>query len=79
MVEKMVERPPDSGLSGALFWDEGQEVDPDDPDLAALLALQEEVPAPERAEAFKARFCRLPFDALRARTAHHVSAPHPRR
>jgi len=39
----------------ALFWDEGAAVDPDDPDMAALLALQDEVPAAERAEAFKAR------------------------
>lgn len=39
----------------ALFWGEGDAIDPDNPDMAALLALQDEVPAAERAEAYKAR------------------------
>ena len=38
-----------------MFWAEGEVVDPDDPDMAALLALQEELTAEERAEAFKER------------------------
>ena len=42
-------------MDSALFWEEGQEVDPDNPDMAALLALQEELTPAERAEAFKAR------------------------
>ena len=44
-----------SGGVGALFWGEGDEIDPDDPDMAALLALQEETPPEERAEALKDR------------------------
>jgi hypothetical protein len=42
-----------SGPSGALFWDADEVIDPDDPDMAALLALQEETPPEERAAAFK--------------------------
>jgi hypothetical protein len=39
----------------ALFWGEGDEVDPDSADMAALMALQEECTPEERAEAYKAR------------------------
>ena len=41
--------------SNALFWGEGDDIDPDNPDFAALMALQEECTPEERAEAFKAR------------------------
>ena len=41
--------------SSALFWGDGDNIDPDNPDMAALLALQEECTPEERAEAFKAR------------------------
>ena len=45
----------DRGPTGALFWGQDEVIDPDDPDMAALLALQEETPPEERAEAFKDR------------------------
>ena len=48
-------RVPQESKLGALFWDQDDEIDPDDPDMAALLALQEETPPEERAEAFKVR------------------------
>ena len=38
-----------------LFWDDSSVVDPDHPDMAALLALKEEETPEERAEAKKAR------------------------
>ena len=41
--------------SNALFWGEGDDIDPDNPDFAALMALQEECTPEERAEAYKAR------------------------
>ena len=43
----------DSGPTGALFWDNDDIIDPENPDMAALLALQEETPPEERAAAFK--------------------------
>jgi hypothetical protein len=42
----------------ALFWGDGDEVDPNSADMAALLALQEECTPEERAEAYKARVAR---------------------
>jgi len=55
-------------LGSALFWGEGDAIDPDDPDMAALLALQEETPPEERAEAFKDRG----NESLRLGTPFHV-------
>ena len=51
---------PDSGPTGALFWDKDDIIDPDNPDMAALLALQEETPPEERAAAFKVGVLHLP-------------------
>ena len=53
--------------SSALFWGEGDDIDPDNPDMAALLALQEECTPEERAEAFKARATRAIAGARGAR------------
>ena len=48
-------------VGSALVWGEGDEVDPDSADMAALLALQEECTPEERAEAFKVRaYARAP-------------------
>ena len=47
--------PSGSSKPSALFWGEGDDIDPDDPDMAALLALQEECTPQERAETYKAR------------------------
>ena len=56
--------------SNALFWGDGDDIDPDNPDMAALLALQEECTPEERAEAFKARI-RSRLRALAARRLLH--------
>ena len=54
--------------SAALFWGEGDDIDVNNPDMAALLALQEECTPEERAESFKAR-------AALARAGAHGASP----
>lgn len=53
--EKKEEPKPKEDPGPALMWDESTEIDPDNPDYAAMMALKEDLTPDEQAEALKVR------------------------